>query len=53
MSDVEKAKFLLKLLSAQKLTLEGAREAFSFTQSYTWLLELAKKLEQDKQNVNN
>lgn len=51
MSDLEKAKFLLKILSTQKLEFNGAKEAFSFTQSYTWLIELAKEL-QEKETKN-
>lgn len=50
MSDLEKAKFILAYLNKNKLELNGAREAFSFTQSYTWLLELAKKLEEENAN---
>ena len=52
MSDAEKARFILNLLAKQELKFQGAREAFSFTQAYTWLVELSKKLEQDKQNAN-
>ncbi len=48
MTDSEKAKFLLKLLSTQKLKFNGAREAFSFTQSYSWLIELTKEMEKPK-----
>lgn len=52
MSDVEKARFILNLLAKQELKLEGAREAFSFTQAYTWLVQLAKEMEQEKQDAN-
>lgn len=52
MSDLEKAKTLLAILSTQEVKLKGAREAFSFTQSYTWLLELTKKMEQEQKNGN-
>lgn len=48
MSDLEKAKFLLYLLSQQELKLKGSKEAFSFVESYKWLLELAKKMEGKK-----
>lgn len=53
MSDREKALFILNLLAKQELKLEGAREAFSFTQAYSWLVGLAKELEKkDKKNAN-
>lgn len=47
MSDLEKAKLLLRILSSQKIELNGAREAFLFTESYQWLIDLAKKLEKE------
>lgn len=57
MSDLEKAKIILRILNTQKLEFKGAREAFSFTESYTWLIELAKKIEKqemekDKNGIN-
>lgn len=52
MSDLEKAKLILKLLSTKQFKM-NAREAFSFTESYTWLLELAKKLETEESNNAN
>ena len=53
MKDSEKAKFILKLLSGQKLEFNGAKEAFSFTQSYQWLLDLAKKMEESTEKDAN
>lgn len=47
MNDVAKVKLLLKILSTQKVELNGAREAFAFTESYQWLLKLAKEMEQE------
>ena len=51
MSDLERAKYLLKLLSKHKFEMD-AREAFSFTESYQWLLNLAKKLEEKDKDAN-
>lgn len=45
MSDKQKALFILNLLAKQELRLGGASEAFKFTQSYNWLVELAKELD--------
>ena len=45
MKDLAKIKLLLKILSTQKIELQGAREAFAFTQAYQWLHELAKEIE--------
>lgn len=45
MSDIEKAKFLLYVLSQQDLKLKGSKEAFSFCESYKWLLDLSKAME--------
>lgn len=46
MSELEKAKLLLLKLSTCKLELEGAKEAFKFTQAYQWLYDKAKELEE-------
>jgi len=51
MSDLEKAKYILKMLSTTKYEMD-AREAFSFTESYTWLLNLAKKMEEKANNAD-
>lgn len=48
MSDLEKVKTLLALLSTTELRFKGAREAFLFTVSYQWLLELAKTMEKEQ-----
>lgn len=53
MSDLEKARFILNLLAKQKLEFEGAREAFSFTEAYKWLLTIAKKLENPEKEETN
>lgn len=53
MSDLEKARFILNLLARQELKLGGAREAFSFTQAYTWLVELSKQLEKEQAKDGN
>jgi hypothetical protein len=52
MSDAEKARFILNLLASQELKLQGAREAFSFTECYRWLVELSKKIEQGEKDAN-
>jgi hypothetical protein len=52
MNDIEKAKFILYLLSKQELKLNGSKEAFSFVESYKWLLELAKLMDQKAKNGN-
>lgn len=52
MTNAEKVRFILNLLATQELKLSGAREAFAFTQAYSYLVELSKKLEQEKQNGN-
>ena len=52
MSDIEKAKFLLYVLSQQDLKLKGTKEAFSFCESYKWLLELSKAMQKKAQNGN-
>lgn len=48
MDDKAKVKLLLKILSTQKLELQGAKEAFAFTQAYQWLLDLAKEMENEE-----
>lgn len=53
MTELDKAKFILKYLSQSEIKLNGAKEAYSFTQSYTWLIELAKEMEQKEQNGRN
>lgn len=52
MNDIEKAKFLLYILSQQELKLKGSKEAFSFVESYKWLLEVSKAMEQKVKNGN-
>ena len=47
MEDKAKVKLLLKILSTQKVELNGAREAFAFTEAYQWLLDLAKEMEKN------
>lgn len=49
MTDVDKAKFLLKLLSDQKVTLNGAKEVFQYSLAYQWLLNYVKVAEQPPQ----
>lgn len=51
MTDSAKAKLILKILSTQEIKLQGAREAFAFTEAYQWLIKLAKEMEKE-QNVN-
>lgn len=48
MDDKAKVKLLLKILSTQKVKLNGAREAFAFTEAYQWLLNLAKEMEKNE-----
>jgi len=45
MTDLEKAKHLLELLSTNKYELEGVQDAFKLTQSYSWLFMLIKQME--------
>lgn len=56
MTELDKAKVILKVLSTTKLEFNGAREAFVFTEAYQWLLNAAKELEETSKkakNVNN
>lgn len=52
MSDQEKATFLANLLAKQEIKLDGAREAFRFTQAYNWLLEQAKQNTSKDENAD-
>jgi len=53
MKDSEKAKQILLILNSTELKFKNAREVFSFTKSYEWLLELAKKIEaEENKNAN-
>lgn len=47
MTDLEKAKHLLEILSINKYEVEGIQGAFKLTQSYSWLFSLVKKLEDE------
>jgi len=48
MTDLEKAKHILELLSTTKQEIEGIESAFKLTQSYSWLFTLVKKLEDEE-----
>lgn len=48
MTDLEKAKHLLEILSVNKYEIEGIQDAFKLTQSYSWLFTLVKELEAEK-----
>ncbi len=49
MSDIEKARFILYLMSQQRFNLKGSREVFSFAESYKWLLAISKQMEIKKE----
>ena len=53
MTDSQKAKFILNVLAKMKLEFDGAKEAFCFTDSYKWLVELSKELDKKDKNVSN
>ncbi len=48
MTDLEKAKHLLELLSTNNYNIEGINDAFKLTQSYSWLFMLVKQMEEAK-----
>lgn len=50
MTDKEKLTFILNLLAKLKIELNGAKEAFSFTEAYCYLIKLQKEL--DDKNAN-
>lgn len=45
MTDLDKAKHLLEILSIKKYEIEGIQDAFKLTQAYSWLFTTVKKLE--------
>lgn len=53
MTDLEKAKHLLEILSTNKYEIEGVNDAFKLTQSYSWLFMLVKQMEEAKKNVED
>lgn len=46
MTDLAKARYILEMLSKNKYEMEGVEDAFRLTQSYSWLFQLVKKLEE-------
>jgi len=47
MTDLDKAKYILQILSTKNHEVEGIQDAFKLTQSYSWLFLLIQKLEED------
>lgn len=51
MTDLDKAKHLLHLLSTNNYEIEGIESAFKLTQAYSWLFLLIKQLEEAEKDV--
>lgn len=45
MTDLEKAKYVLEMLSTKNYELEGIEDAFRLTQAYSWLFKLVAEME--------
>ena len=51
MNELEKGEYLLKILSTIKIEVEGAKGAFDFTQSYTWLHKLVNDMKKPQEPI--